>query len=366
MEPSTGVQKKKVNFYISYIKGIALVFIVLIHLIDWSGAPVPLGVFLLKELFHVGILLFILTSGAVILIAYKNKPIRKIFERLIYRSAQLLLFYYAYSFIKLFIFDFSTEPFYEEFITIGTLTFQHILTFHSFSVPLTILIAYVCFLAVSPFLLLIDKKITYSKISIAILAVLFFFINYVTNVPTINNPIINFLYTNGYALFPIALWFVPFLIGFSFAQIGFEKQKKNIFVISSIVLTIYILVFSFQGKPLFPSSYQFPLDPYFIVFSIFVMSLFLYGFHYFEKKNTPWIQKILAGIRLLGDNTLHLYIYHWMVIDFTIWILAPYTGYIWVTMPIFFVLYLFIKKNKFSEYYVNQKDVVQDMGREIS
>ena len=53
-----------------------------------------------------GISLFVLTAGSVIVIAYKNRSMRQTVERLLYRGAQLLFFYYLYNIVKLFIFDF--------------------------------------------------------------------------------------------------------------------------------------------------------------------------------------------------------------------------------------------------------------------
>jgi hypothetical protein len=81
---------------------------------------------------------------------------------------------------------------------------------------------------------------------------------------------------------------------------------------------------------------------------------------------TPLIKKILAAIRLLGDNTLHLYLYHWIVIDLTIWIFSPYVGYIWITTPLFLIAYLIFKKRKFVEYYSHQNNVVRDISGEVS
>lgn len=360
------VETKKINFYISYIKGVALIFIILIHLIDWSSIPSFLGIILLKELLHVGILLFVLTAGAVISIAYKNKTFQQAAKRLFFRGAQLLFFYYLYSFLKLFIFDFSSEPFYEQFTSIGRLTFQNILMFQSFSVPLTILITYVFLLFISPFLLFINKRFRYAKFVVLALLFLLFIVNYGSYIPFLNNPIVNFLYANGYAIFPTALWLFPFLIGFFLSQIGFEKEKKKMLILSGLALVVYVVTFFYEGKSLFPSNYQFPLDFYFIVFCVFVMSLFFYLFEYVEKNKNLVTRRILSGIRLLGDNTLHLYIYHWIVIDCTIWLFAPYTWSIWISIPIFFVAYLFFRKEKLETYYLHQKNHIPETRTEIS
>jgi|GEM_PF-996156 len=357
---------KKINFYISYIKGIALIGIILIHLIDWSDMSLSLSGQIIKEFFHAGVFLFVLTTGSVIVVAYRNRSLGQTFRRLLYRGAELLFFYYLYNIVKFFIFDFSTEPFYDQFINTGTFSISNILSFSSFSVPITILVVYVLFLVLSPFLLYIDKKTRYPKSSIALLAIGIFSINYLTVIPSISTPFFNFLYANGNILFPFALWLSPFLSGFFLAQVGFEKQRKRVLVVSGILFVIFFLSLFLQHKSLFPSEYQFPLAPYYMAFSLFVMSLFLYCFRYLEQKKSGRVKKILAAIRLLGDNTLHLYLYHWIVIDCTIWIFSPYVGYIWITTPLFFIVYFMFKKNKFKEYYLHQENSVRDMSREVS
>ncbi|MFA5871040.1 MAG: acyltransferase family protein, partial [Candidatus Paceibacterota bacterium] len=313
-QEKVSVSKKKINFYISYIKGIALIGIILIHLIDWSNMSLSLGGQIIKELFHVGLFLFVLTAGSVIVIAYKNRSMRQTVERLLYRGAQLLFFYYLYNIVKLFIFDFTTEPFYKSFIDGGTFTISNILMFHSFSVPITILGVYVLFLIISPLLLLMHKSARYPTSSIVALILGILAINYLTVIPSFSTPVINFLYANGNVLFPFAMWLVPFLIGFFLAQVGFEKQRKNIFIVGGVLTAVFGFLLFSQQRSLFPSEYQFPLAPYYMAFSLFVMSLFLYLFRYLERMKTPLIKKILAAIRLLGDNTLHLYLYHWIVI----------------------------------------------------
>jgi len=357
--------EKKINFYISYIKGIALIGIILIHLIDWSNMPVSFGGLLLKELFHVGVFLFVLTAGSVVFIAYKNKTPRQAFERLWYRGVQLLFFYYAYNIIKMLVFDFSTEPFYTQFINDGKFTISNIVSFNSFSTPITILLLYVFLLVLSPLFLYIHKKSHYPKISIALLIVGIFLINYITVIPFIVSPVTNFLYANGNVLFPLALWVIPFLIGFFLAQTGFEKQRKNILIASGIITAVFGVSLFFEQKSLFPSNYQFPLDPYYMAFGLFILSLFLYVFRFLEKQKTVWIKKTLTAIRFFGDNTLHLYLYHWIVIDCTIWLFPSYEWLIWVTSPLFFVLYIAIRKQKVLEYYSHQESAIQNMALEI-
>lgn len=352
---------KKVNFYISYIKGAALIGIVLIHLIDWSNMQLPFVARLIKESFYAGVLLFVLAAGSTIFIAYGERPsFAKSATRLFYRGAQLLFFYYLYSVIKLFIFNFKTEPFYAQFINAGTLTVPNILMFRSFSVPITILIMFAFFLALSSLFLYINKKTFHPKRNIALFIAGLLVINYATSISSVNSPIIEFLYARGYVLFSLALWLAPFLIGFFLAQVGFEKHKKSLLITSGALTLAYGVSFYFQHKSLFPSNYEFPLSPYFMVFSLFIMSLALYAFYYLERMHRTWIKKSLAILRLLGDNSLYLYLYHWIVIDLTIWLFVPRVSLIWLTIPLFLTAYLFMQKKKLVEYYAHQESAAKN------
>jgi hypothetical protein len=352
---------KKKNVYISYLNGTALISIALIHLIDWSNISLSLSGRLLKEFLYTGIFTFVLTTGSLIVIAYEhNTSLRQTFDRLLYRGSKLLFLYYLYSIIKLAIFNFSTEPFYGQFINIGKFTIPDILAFRSFSVPLTVLITYAFFLALSPLFLYIHKRSKYPKTSIALIIITLFILDYATNISSASAPIIKFLYANGYVLFPIALWLIPFLIGFFMAQIGFEKRKKTILITSGILTLICGISSYFQHRSLFPSDYRFPLAPYFIAFGSFIISLQLYIFDYLEKKSDPWIKRSLAIIQLLGNNTLYLYLYHWIIIDCTIWIFSPRVGLIWLTTSIFFALYILLNKNKLANYYSNRNNAINN------
>lgn len=361
------MQKKKPNFYISYIKGVALLNIALIHLIDWSNTPLSLGPRLIKEFFYTGILLFTLTTGSVLVIAYAERSsFIQTSKRLMYRGVQLLFFYYLYSITKLFIFNFGTQPFYDQFRNAGTLTISGILSFRSFSVPLTILITYSFLLALAPLFLYINKKWQYPKKSIALIIIGLFVIDYTTSLSATTSPIIKFLYANGFVLLPIALWLIPFLLGFFLAQVGFEKQRKTILISSGVLTLFYGASLYLHHKSLFPSDYQFPLAPYFIASSLFIMSLLLYMFYYLERHHSTHIKKVLATLRFLGDNSLYLYLYHWIVIDLTLWFFSPRIWLIWLTIPIFFALYLFVRRKKLAEYYTHQENIGQDFAVEVS
>lgn len=348
---------KKFNFYISYINGIALLFIALIHLIDWSNMSLPLGGQLIKEFFYIGILLFTLTAGSVTVAAYENYSLWHATKRLFYRGGRLLFFYYLYNIVKLIVFNFSTEPFYGTAQSTGQLTISNLLAFYNFSAPITILATLAFLMVLSPLFLYIHKRARYPKSVIVSLIFGLFVINYTTNISATTNLFLQFLYANGYVILPIALWLVPFLIGFFLAKVGFEKQRQKILIGSGVLALFFGTSLFLKGRSLFPSDYQFPLGPYFIMTSIFAMSLLLYIFNYLERQPAVWFKKLLAVLRFLGDNTLYLYLYHWLVIDFTIWVLAPAVGFVWLTVPLFFTTYLLFNRKKLGEYYIRQQVV---------
>ncbi|MDE2144354.1 MAG: acyltransferase family protein [Patescibacteria group bacterium] len=362
----TQTAKKERNLYISYIKGAAIIGIILIHLIDWSNMRLPKTGHFVEDLLHSAVLLFVLVGGSVTFVAYERKPISIQVKRLIYRAGQLLFIYYLYSIVKLLIFNFRTEPFYEQFSKIGTLTIPDILKFHSFSVPITVLITYPFLLAISPLFLLIAKKARRPVWIIGVSAIGLFIINYWTGIPNATSFIIKFIYANGYVLFPIALWLLPFLIGFFLAQVGFEKQRRWILIAGMAFTVFYGAKLLLAHQSLSLSDHEFPLSPYFIAFGVFMLGLLLYFFRFVEKTRNRWVRGALAASRLLGDKTLSIYIYHWVVIDLTIWIFYPHAGLIWLTVAAYLSLYLLINKKKLFEYYLHQKETARELGAEIS
>ena len=315
----------------------------------------------MKEFFYTGILLFTFTTGSVIVIAYQHRTsLRDTAIRLFYRGSQLLFFYYLYNIVKLAVFNFDTQPLYYQFINIGTLTIPNILAFRSFTIPITILITYAFFIAFSSLFLYLHRMSRRPATTIALIIAGLLVINYATPIPGIQSPVIAFLYAQGFVLLPIALWLVPFLIGFFLAQVGFEKQKKRILIVSGIAMCMYAASLYAQNQSLLPSNYQFPLTPYFIAFGLFAMAILLYVFEWLERVRAVWMKKVLAGIRLLGDNTLHLYIYHWIVIDLTIWFFPQHVMLIWLTVPLFFAAYFLYMKRNLAEYCFRQEGATQD------
>lgn len=353
-EPAKNVKKK--NLYISYIKGVAIIGITLIHLFDWSNMELSFSEHIFKDLLHICVFFFVLTTGSVLLIAYRRRTTLDQVKRLFFRGAQILSIYYLYSLVKLAIFDFSTEPLYYQYINKGTFKALDILLFRSSSVPLAILADFAFFLFLSPLFLLIDKKAKHKEFFIMLLIALLFIINYLTPIPSISNGIVGFLYGRDNVLFPIALWLIPLLVGFFLAQTGFEKQKGKILLASGTLTAISASLLFFSHKSLWIFDNEFPLSPYYTFLSVFALSLLLYLFRFLEKLRYRSINVVLAILRFLGDSTLQLFVFQWIVIDLSRWIYPDKVTSIWLSVPLFFCAYLLFYNKKLVCYYQEQKE----------
>lgn len=342
---------KKRNHFISYIKGYAILSVLLIHMIDWSNIAVNSTGMWFKELLYPGVFFFMATSGSVVYIAYSKsetwiKPAKKLFLR----GLQLIGIYYAYNIVKLFIYDFSKEPFYWQFTNNGTMSLENIVELKVYSAPISILITIGVLIMLSPILLAISKKIKFPNLIITgLLAVLFYAAGY-----TGSGPISDLLFARNIVMFPIALWSIPFLIGYLLASFGFEEKKKWWALIFIPLMALFYYLRVKNGLDLKPSYSMYPLQPYYMVASLFFVSILFYLFTWIEKVPLSVTKKKLAIIRFLGDYTLAVYIWHWIVVDVTIWIFYPNTKLIWFTVPLLLVVYLFIKRNKLKEYLLNQ------------
>ena len=99
---------------------------------------------------------------------------------------------------------------------------------------------------------------------------------------------------------------------------------------------------------------MYPLTLYFIAFGFAYLYLLTYLFTGLEKIKNKTLNKILALIRFLGDNTFSLYIYQWLVIDLTMWLWFPKAGLIWVTVPAFILLYIVARRHHLQKYLAEQ------------
>lgn len=335
---------KKRDPVISCLKGLGMVFIVLIHLIDWSN--IEWGRIgwerWSKEILYVGPLWFIALSGTVVAIAYGRKPLWTATKRLWIRGIQLILIYYAYNVVKLFLFDFSTEPFYglpEK----SWATVVKILSFQTFTVPITIILVIAAFLFVAPLLLAIARtgKPAEDKTArcgngtfvIGVLSILSVIPAYVYVPGTIANPVLRALFSEGYVLYPFLLWLPCFVIGFLWGNLGWSRMKWWPILVAGVP-TILTLAFS-EPSSFFLSDNEFPLQPYYLWVSFLALAIFAQSLAWLTSRENKPVQKTIAFLAWLGDKSLLIYIGHWIVIDLTLWAFAPQWKVIWLTVGVF-------------------------------
>lgn len=342
----------KRNNYISYIRGWAIISIIWIHLLDWSDTVLTKTQLGFKELLYPGVIFFIIMAGSLSYIAYRKYNLKTATLKSFRRGGELIVIYFLYNIVKLYIFDFSKEPFYQWFINNHTLNLSNILTLHSFTAPISIVLTIGALLVTSPLFLYLSR-IKYSKIIFGIVIAELIFANYFVSLPV--NSLTNFLYAKNNISFPLMLWLLPFLIGFYLSMWGFEKHKGKILLVF-LFLTAILGLAQFNNIRLINLHDQmYPLTLFFISLSFSFMFLIIYLFYFLEKSGNKIINIFLSLVRLLGDNTLSIYIYHWMVVDLTIWLIYPRVRYILYSVPLFILSYLLIKRKKFMEYYHSYK-----------
>jgi len=366
----------KRNFYISYIKGYAIVGVLLIHLIDWSNIIITPNIKFWREFAYPAVLFFISTVGSVVYIAYAHRDdLKKTTRRLVTRGAQLIGIYFLYNIIKLWIYNFDKSPFYWQFTEKGTFDVKNIFLLHSFSVPITIILTIGVFLIISPLFLWIAKHAKYPKIIIGAILAAVLVLNYVIPLP--QNVVTNFLYSHNIVMFPLALWFMPYLIGFYLALLGFEKHKGKMFLLFAALTAVFYYFAQVSGGSWRLSEYMYPLRLYYICASFAFMYALIWviwgvekiaaclychpecseGSRFFDSLRSlrmtvgSIVKLFLALIRWLGDHTLAIYIYHWIVIDLAIWYYYPDVKKIWIWGPVFVLVYALLKRKKLVEYY---------------
>lgn len=346
----TSPQLKKRNFAISYIKGIAILFIMLIHLIDWGDMVVSPTGRLWKQILYTGVVFFMATAGSVVWIAYgKSDDLKRSSKRLIKRGLELIAIYYSYNIIKFALFDFSKEKFYGGFMQQGIFNWHGILTLRSYAVPIPILFTIGFLLLFSPLFLYILKKSKRGVWYLVALLALLCTINYIVPLP--QNAFTNFLYARGNITFSILPWFTAFLTGLLVAYAGFDRQKK-LFLPLFFVLTLLTLWFAkIKGWSWYLDSSLHPLQPQAIALSFTLMFLLIYLFAWIEKKyQQKGVHTALAVVRVLGDCTLWLYVAHWIVIDSTLWLFSSRSFVIWFAMIPLFVFFFWWKRKMIAEY----------------
>jgi len=340
--------KTKRNFYFSYIKGWAIISIMLIHLLDWSGLVLSRSGLYFKELLYPSVLFFIATAGGVVYLAYNKYDLLTAAKKSVRRGGELIAVYFLYNIVKLYVFNFSQEPFYYKFISLGRMNLGGILSLHSFTAPISIILTIGIFLVISPLFLYL-AKIKYPKLIIAAFTVLVVYFGYFFIMP--ENFITDFLYAKNNIMFPLILWLAPFLICFYLSMIGFEKHKgKLLLIFSALAMIAGVLRFNNFSSINF-SGQMYPLKLFYVFASFAFIYFLIYVFYFLERAKRPAVNYFLALIRLLGDNTLAIYIYHWIVIDITLWIFYPRANLILPAVPLFLLIYVIIKRQKLLDYF---------------
>lgn len=337
---------------ISYAKGCAIIGVVLIHLIDWCEIQWSNNFLLFKELLYPFVLIFLATAGSLLVIASKKYDFFVASKRLVKRGLEIFFIYFLYSGIKLLIYNFDKQPFFNQFRTSGTLTFLNILTFKAYNVPITILLTIAFFVVISPLVLLVIRHTKYPKLFLSLLILVLLLVNYL--LPHPQNNFFDFIYARGNITFPIMLWAVPFLLGMLLAQYDFEKSKYIILIISGVLTGVtYFFWGQFGRHEWRPSAAMYPLHPYYISFSFFFMYGLMIVFSCLEKIKSRVVRYFLAIVQLLGDHTLEIYIAHWLLIDMVSWLLYPHMYWLWVVMPVFLIFFLIWKRKNISCYFLS-------------
>jgi len=337
------------NYYISYLKWIAIICIMLVHLINWSEMQINTFIYDLKDFFHIWTLFFVTLSWSLMIIAYgKYDNLIKPNKKLIKRAFMLFLIYMIYSIIKLYIYDFSMEPFYKIFSDAGILNLWWIITFKTYVVPITILLLWCMFLFITPIILYINKKFYYKKEIILSLILILCYLNYFVIFP--RNTFTEILYWENNIFYGFNLWLLPYLIWIYLWMIWFQEKRKELLVFFWTFTITMVIYQYYNNLPLLLDPYMYPLKPYFISACFFIMFIFVYFLIWIEKFKNIFIKYSLSILKILWDKTLFIYVTHWIVIDITLWISRPNTILIWITVPLYLIGYLFYNKWKIIKF----------------
>lgn len=342
----------KKNKYISYIKGTAFFIILLIHLCDWGGLTSNPTFVSFRKVFYPGlsILIFVAMSGSLIYLAYQDYDIKKASKRLLARGLKLIGIYYIFSIIKLFLFDFSKQDLYSQFIGSNRIDdLINILILKKSDTGIAILFTIGIFLTISPILLYFIRKVKYPG-RLIFLITLFFTILSLVITPNSSSYLYNLLYSNNFAIFPLFLWVIPYLLGMLIAIVGFEKRRKVILFVTSILSIFYIIFFYITDRAISPKTYAYQLSDgsikyyiYFVLFSFMVLSVIIYLFKYIIKKDWKISNNILKILEFVGDRTFDLYLIQWIFIDLTYLLFSPNSWLVFISVPLSSSIYCFIK-----------------------
>ncbi len=353
---TTEKPKKKKNHYISYIKWIALIFIVIVHLVHRSNIQIWPILKYVMEVSSIWILLFMSMIWVVVIFAYGKYPdLKKPSKRLLQRALLLLGIYFLYNIVKLYLFPLwllAHQPFYWQFTEKWTLDLMWILTMKSFTVPITVFVLIPILLVVSIWVLHINK-LKYKKSIISAIIAFLYILNYWTPASSLSS--MNFLYGINTTMLSVNYWLLPYFVWVLLAMFWFEKIKWQALGIFT-ALTIWFGIQNYYSwLSTLPASNIYPMHPYYIAFSFLIVYIIIFKIQIIEKFRNHFTHSVLAFINFLGNHTFNLYIYHWIVIDLTIWFISDKA--ILLVVPTFITLYSIYHYKKIKDYYLEIKEI---------
>jgi peptidoglycan/LPS O-acetylase OafA/YrhL len=136
---------------------------------------------------------------------------------------------------------------------------------------------------------------------------------------------------------------------------GFEKIKWQALGIFSALTLIFGIQNYYSGLSTLPASNIYPMFPYYIAFSFLIVYIIIFKIQILEKFKNHFTHSVLAFINFLGNHTFNLYIYHWIVIDLTIWFINDKA--ILLVVPTFIAFYSIYHYKKIKDYYLEIKEI---------
>ncbi len=341
---------KERNPYISFINGLAILAIIAIHLIDWSNLKITSEQQLFKQWLYPSVLFFFSNLGAVIYLAYaKKRTWLEGFKKTAYKGTRLIAIFFAYNLVKLAFFDFNKEPFFLQFKDKNILDAFHILSLKAFTVPITIILTLGLYFLISPLFILITKKLKYPKTVLLGIIGLILIINYLIPLPV--NSLTDFIYARNNVTFSILYWLAPFVFGYYLALSEYQKHYKRWLALFGVLFFVSYAFLKFSGQSTDLTSYMYPLRPYYIFASYFIMFILMGVHDLIGLIKFRAVEIIFKVLKILGDATLNVYILHWVVIDLTLFYFFPKSKAILITVPIFLLSFIIFKwlRNKKRE-----------------
>lgn len=341
----SATQPSKRNNYISYIRGFAILFVILIHLVDWSGVKVN-GLFkYIFELFYTGVIFFVALVGSVVYEAYSHRgSLKEVTYKLVRNGLQIILIYFFFNIVKFYIYDFGAETYYLKYIEKGTFDIWGILTLQSISFPISIFITLGTLMLISPFFVWIVRTFKNYKVILYILLFGLIYLNYFVEIP--NYPIWNFLLARNNTTFPILLWTIPYLIGIIVASYGFEKkliEKLAVSLLVGILMYFLVLDANFVWDL---SKYMYPLSMIYVAIGFGFMQILIYLIKLIEKIQNNFVGQMLTILKHWGDNSLNLYLGHWIVIDIIYLLVEKNYWTIWIGVTVFVIFFTIFLQNR--------------------